>query len=103
VLGERAVRVDIVEQVSAQALRLARQGTPAPAMALARLLGCADDALAPPLFALGYRLEASEAGVRLHPAPRGRRPSPRRRGGGDKSARELQSPFAALEMLRSAR
>ena len=104
VLGERAVRVDIVEQVSAQALRLARQGTPPPAMALARLLGCcADDALAPPLFALGYRLEASEAGVRLHAAPRGRRPSPRRREGGNKSARESQSPFAALETLRSAR
>jgi ATP-dependent RNA helicase SUPV3L1/SUV3 len=103
VLGERAVRVDIVEQVTAQALRLARKGTLAPAMTLARLLGCADDALASPLFALGYRLEASEAGVRLHPAPRGRRPSPRRREGGDKSARESQSPFAALEMLRSAR
>lgn len=103
VLGERAVRVDIVEQVSARALRLARQGTPAPTMTFARLLDCADDEVGSPLFALGYRLEASEAGVRLHPAPRGRRPWPRRREGGKKSSPDWQSPFAALEALRSAR
>ena len=82
---------------------LARQGTPAPTMTFARLLDCAHDAVASPLFALGYGLEASEAGVRLHPAPRGRRAWPRRREGGRKSSPESQSPFAALEALRSAR
>jgi ATP-dependent RNA helicase SUPV3L1/SUV3 len=103
VLGERAVRVDIVEQISAQALRLARQRAPSPPMALAHLLGCTDEALAAPLAVLGYRLEASETGMRLHTAPHSRGPSPRRREGGSKSAREAQSPFAALEALRSAR
>ena len=103
VLGERAVRVDIVEQVSVQAVRLARQGTAAPTMTFARLLDCADDALASPLFALGYRLETSEAGMRVHAAPRGRRPWPHRREGGNKVSPGSQSPFAALEALRSAR
>ncbi|MGE5442557.1 MAG: helicase-related protein [Bacteroidota bacterium] len=103
VLGERAFRVDIVEQVSAQARRLAGQGTPASSTMLVRLLDCGDDELAPALAALGYRLEASEVGVRFRVLSRRRRPSQRRRGDGDKNTRDSQSPFAALEALRSAR
>jgi ATP-dependent RNA helicase SUPV3L1/SUV3 len=102
VLGARAVRVDIVEQVSAQALRLAKQGTPRPPAELARLLGCGVEHLAPSLAALGYRIEASEAEVRLFVAPRPQRFSSRRRQGA-KVSRQSHSPFAALEVLRSAR
>jgi ATP-dependent RNA helicase SUPV3L1/SUV3 len=102
VLGRRAFRVDIIERVSAQARRLARQGTPASSTILARLLDCADDELAPALAALGYHLEASEEGVRVRILSRRRRPSQSRRGDGDKNDRNPHSPFAALEVLRSA-
>jgi ATP-dependent RNA helicase SUPV3L1/SUV3 len=103
VLGLRAVRVDIVEQVSAQALRSVRRGTPASAASLARALGCSAEELAPSLAALGYRIEASEAGVQFRAVSHARRCSPRGREVRNKVGRESHSPFAALEVLRSAR
>ena len=47
VLGARAVRVDIVEQVAARARRLVKRGNACAGGELARLLGCRTDELAP--------------------------------------------------------
>ena len=102
VLGARAVRVDIVEQVAARARRLARRGMLAPEAEFARLLGCRTDELAPAIAGLGYRLEISEAGTRIFAAPRACGPSRRDRHYPNGN-RESHSPFAALEALRSAR
>jgi len=111
VLGSHVLRIDRVERLAAAARHLARQGPFAATPALATLAGCAADALAPVLAALGYRaVLGSDGGVSFHMRSRrrerGRHGKPdtarhARRRGQDKDAEA--SPFAKLRELRLAR
>jgi hypothetical protein len=103
VMGTRAIRVDVVEQIAGLAFRLSRQEFAGPAVHLTRLLGCGVGELAPALAVLGYRLTIEEAGIRLFVAPRPQRFSGPRRVARNNRGQDSKSPFAALQALQSAR
>jgi ATP-dependent RNA helicase SUPV3L1/SUV3 len=102
VLGTRAVRVDVLEKLIATTMRLAQQNAPATEGDLAGLLDCDLGELMPTLIALGYRVEVSEAGIHVLPLSRGRRRALPRRRGASEVAQDPHSPFAVLNVLRSA-
>jgi hypothetical protein len=111
VLGSQVLRIDRVERLAAVARRLARRGPFGAATALATLAGCAGDALATVIPALGYRaVPGSDGAVSFHTRPRRRERArfgkadtarPIRRRGKDKDAEA--SPFAKLRELRLVR
>jgi ATP-dependent RNA helicase SUPV3L1/SUV3 len=109
-LGERVLRVDRAETLSATLRRLSRSGPFADTPELARLAGARVEELATMLPALGYRAIADAAGAivfhaRLgHPAKRHR--PPRRTHRAETEARgEVASdnPFAKLKELHFRR
>jgi ATP-dependent RNA helicase SUPV3L1/SUV3 len=106
-LGPRAVRIDMVERLAAHADRLARREEALVETDLAGLIGCARGEVAALLAALGYRIEPGGTGLRLRADPRLRgRPRDRTRGSrsaGQPPSADGHSPFAALQVLRSAR
>ena len=108
VIGERAVRIDIVDRVALSLIRLSRKGPFDLPRDLAATLGMGNDQVELVVAALGY--ERSADGGRLVRARRhyGAGPSgkpKRRKVGSKKSAREIsrrdaESPFARLADLR---
>ncbi len=97
-LGPRAVRVDILERLVAQAYKASRQGAFQISPAMLTLTGCAIAELAAVFRALGYRVEAGANGPSVTPGRAGRRRNMQgaaaagRAGAGGDDA----SPFAAL-------
>ncbi|HEX4111852.1 MAG TPA: hypothetical protein VH020_04895, partial [Stellaceae bacterium] len=100
-LGERVLRVDRAETLSAELRRLGRQGPFAATPELARLAGARVDELAAMLPALGYRAVADAAGaVTFHARPghaaKRHRPAARRPHHADSAS---DNPFAKLKEL----
>jgi ATP-dependent RNA helicase SUPV3L1/SUV3 len=93
VLGAKAVRVDMLERVAAEARRLARAGAFEAGPQLMSLLGVGPDDLAEVLAALGFR-RRDQAGKVTFLGPR-RKPAPARR----RAAEDSDSPFAVLRGL----
>ena len=58
-----AVRADALERLSREAYKLGRQGSFGATTALARLIGCEEDGLAPVLAGLGYRIRLEPEGL----------------------------------------
>jgi len=120
VFGDRAVRIDIVERIAAEARRLARRGPFGATPTLGALAGCSAEAVAAILVGLGYRRKgtADDGAPLFTPAcPRSRKAkggkrakaksvdSPEQAGARKASrARRIDpaSPFAKLATLRSA-
>jgi ATP-dependent RNA helicase SUPV3L1/SUV3 len=110
VLGTHVLRIDRVERLAAAARRLARQGPFGATPALATLAGCAVEALAAVLPALGYRVVPGSDGLpSFHTRKRGRE---RGRYGKSDARHERRrdtrepaeaSPFAKLRELRLVR
>ncbi len=102
-----ALRVDAVERVAARAFRLGEAGSFVPGPDLLTLAGCAGEAMAPVLTALGFHAEAPDVqGLVSFAAP-----SRNRRKGPGKAKRQVRSrkvqpvvnpdsPFAKLAGLR---
>jgi ATP-dependent RNA helicase SUPV3L1/SUV3 len=104
-LGERVLRVDRVETLSAQLRRLGRQGPLHATPELARLAGARLEELAAMLPALGYRAVADAAGAitfhaRPGPPAKRHRPPPRRPHRAEAAA---DNPFAKLKELNLRR
>ena len=117
-----AVRADALERLSREAYKLGRQGSFGATKALARLIGCQEDDLAPVLAGLGYRLRTEPGGPVFVPraaarkdarkenagngaakaakkaAGKRRKAPPKRR----KAAASPDSPFAKLRDLKMA-
>jgi len=111
VIGDRAVRVDALERLSKAAHLLARQGAFAPTDALASLVGCAAEELAPVLQALGFRRHVSDGQatfalrrrggpVDMPAAANGHTPARRRRRRRPAKVAPGDTPFARLADLR---
>ena len=100
-LGPRAVRVDIVERLTARAFRMAQNGDFAATSELLSLVGCSAADMAGILTALGYQVSVDNA-VMTFALARKRRTQARSRSRNqnrrDKIASE--SPFASLRVLR---
>jgi ATP-dependent RNA helicase SUPV3L1/SUV3 len=102
-LGARALRVDMLERLTAALRQRARSGAFAPDAALFNLAGCTGEEFDRVVRALGYRPRpAGEDGQVLYAAPlrqrrQGAHAHARRRG-----TREAASPFAALASLKRA-
>ncbi len=94
-LGPRALRVDIVERLAAQAWKLSRGGPFAAGPALLSLAGCGAEDMTGVLAALGYRANGADGAVRYSPAPRRRRKGSQRRGG-KAAGGTADSPFSRL-------
>ncbi len=101
-LGDRAIRVDILERLLGRLRPVAAAAVPVvPERDLARLAACDVTALAPLVAALGYQTERKDGALHLvtgqrRPARQGAR-RPARQNADDNS-----SPFAALRALRQA-
>ena len=99
-LGPRALRVDMLERLTADLRRRARAGPFAIDATLLNIAGCTGEDFAGVIRALGYRPAKSGDGATvLYAAPNRRRDRPRR---SDRTSREQQatSPFAALTILK---
>jgi ATP-dependent RNA helicase SUPV3L1/SUV3 len=97
VVGERAVRLDILERLAARLLRLARQTPFAPGPELASLTGLAAAELHALVAALGYRPAAAGGGFegrRRRDRPETPPGDARRHG-----RKDADSPFAKLKEL----
>jgi len=104
VLGPRAIRVDTLERLAARLDAVVHgRSAPMPEGEFAGLTGCDAEALDSVLAALGWRLQATDSGGRVFAGGKTRAGAASRRrhppAGGDKPG----SPFAVLEVLRSAR
>jgi ATP-dependent RNA helicase SUPV3L1/SUV3 len=100
-LGPRAVRVDIVERLTARALKMARKGDFAAIPELLTMVGCNMADMAGILSALGYQVAINDAVMTFSLARRRRsqaRTRSRNQNRRDKIASE--SPFAGLRTLR---
>ena len=92
-LGERALRIDIVERLAARLRSLSRGGAFAPEPDLSALTGLGGDELARVIEALGYEA-AGEGRFRRRRGRRSRTPQP------PAPVRRIEGPFAALQHLR---
>jgi len=110
-VGGRAVRVDALERLSKAAHLLARQGAFTPTDALAGLVGCTAEELAPVLQALGFRRQPSDEQATFVLRRRGRQvetpaiangnaPPRRRRRRPPAKSVPGDTPFARLADLR---
>jgi ATP-dependent RNA helicase SUPV3L1/SUV3 len=94
VFGTRAIRVDMIERLSAAMSSRARQGPVAVTAELQALVGCSKEAFETVLLGIGFRRKDTEGGPAFVPAPARRqvqrRPPP---------ARVEHSPFAALRAI----
>jgi len=110
-VGGRAVRVDALERLSKAAYLLARQGAFTPTDALAGLVGCTAEELAPVLQALGFRRQPSDEQATFVLRRRGRQvetpaiangnaPPRRRRRRPPAKSVPGDTPFARLADLR---
>ena len=103
-VGPRAIRIDMLERLAANAAALARSGSFLAPAQFATMLGCPRSDLPAILGGLGYRAETAEDGLRFQRAPRrrpdGSRPRGRRK---PKPHSDPHSPFASLKALKSSR
>jgi len=109
-IGGRAVRVDALERLSKGAHLLARQGAFTPTDALAGLIGCTAEELAPVLQALGFRRQPGDGQATFALRRRGRQlempavanghTPPRRRRRRPAKVAPGDTPFARLADLR---
>jgi ATP-dependent RNA helicase SUPV3L1/SUV3 len=99
--GRRAVRLDILERVAAEARRLAASGPFGAEATLLALLGCSKADLAPVLEGLGYRTESEGETTRFRAAARdpAAKPAKSRRRDRRIAAKRTDSPFARLREL----
>ena len=116
-IGERAVRVDRLEKLAAEARKLAPQGSFAATRTLMAAAGCDAEALIPILAHLGYKGRQEESGVTFVPKGTSRTASktapgkkaPRKKGArrtGDRKkdqSYDPDSPFAKLKDLTVSR
>lgn len=102
-LGRIALRVDIVERVSAAAFAASRHGPFALSPAQAQMMGCRIDDVPSVLAGLGYRVRESENGTVFLRPRRGAQDQRRAaRRAEIRAARRLEhSPFAELRHLGS--
>jgi len=103
--GTLAVRADILEKLSAEARRLARQGPFLATPALANVIGAAFEDLPAVLTALGYHATDDDGTVTFAaPAPKPRRRAKAKRPRRRIAAKvDLDSPFAKLRDLKLAK
>jgi ATP-dependent RNA helicase SUPV3L1/SUV3 len=100
--GGRAVRVDMVERLAAEARKLSRQGAFLATAALTALAGCGARDLVPVLEGLGYAAERDQMGVTFRRPRRGRSAVGGERKAARRGPRRLSSadsPFAKLREL----
>ncbi|MSO91823.1 MAG: disulfide oxidoreductase [Rhodospirillales bacterium] len=94
-LGSIAVRVDILERLSARVWSLGREGAAVEDAALLSLAGCGAREMEGVLGALGFRSKRVDGAVRFHPAVPRQPKKPRERG-----RSTSHSAFAKLKDLR---
>ncbi len=94
VFGTRAIRVDMVERLSATMSSRARKGPVPVTGELQALVGCSKEAFETVLLGIGFRRTETEGGPAFVPAPVRRQAAPRR-----PAQRVEHSPFAALQSL----
>ena len=94
-LGERAIRIDMIERLSLLAHRLARAGPVAPTTELQSLIGCKDKAFEAAMRAIGFTPIDTDHGIAFAPS-RKRTKKPKIRG--RRQVQQLEnSPFSALD------
>jgi ATP-dependent RNA helicase SUPV3L1/SUV3 len=96
-MGGRAVRADCLERLADEARKRARQGPFVATPALAAVIGCAVEELAPVLEAIGYRAKGTGAEATFAWRHRARRAKGVADGG---QGNNPNSPFAKLGELR---
>ncbi|HEY1723680.1 MAG TPA: helicase-related protein [Magnetospirillaceae bacterium] len=100
-LGERMIRLDMLERFAFEARTLARQGPFAPPGNLGALLGATAAEAGTILLALGFKATTNETGTTYAAIPRRDRLKKQAKAKQHAEKRNPDSPFAALKQLQS--
>ena len=99
-LGQRMIRLDMLERFAFEARTLARQGPFAPPGTLGALLGATAAEAGAVLVALGFKATTNDAGTLYAAMPRRERAKKHAQAKQRAEKRDPDSPFAALRRLQ---